>query len=347
MLPVGYSTHLLRHCCVVLIALPSAITALGRVRDVNVQRNQVTVVTNKAGEFAMGTKIYFYRSGKAKGSAQITQAFHTKAVARISEGSPLVGDDATTTSRAPKAGPKVNRVSFAATGAQSHEFIAEVLFEGQQKQQRKLTLNAEVAAQMAGASGFISLSASLIKKLDIVWDNGTLQVKKAYLTDRSTLDLAQITASDIYAKIKPPAELRSQTIKGTITFIKKVRDQPALIDSVDVTLRLAAGNTRVAGGSVYKLKVYCNELFAAELMLHPKGAAITETIALNPVDFSPGENTLEVRLVEVTEQGDLQLETDNNQLIGMLLLEPRANDRNTRVQVVMANGQDAYVSLQK
>ncbi len=333
--------------CIILVTLPGAISAAGRVRDLNTQRNQVTVVTNKAGEFAMGSKVYFYRSGKGKGSALITQAYHTKAVARITEGNPQVGDDATTTAKAPKAGPKISRVSFAATGAQSHEFIAEVQFEGQEKQQRKLTLNAEVAAQLAGASGYIGLSAVLIKKLDIVWENGTLQVKKAYLTDRSTFDLGHLTASELYAKIKPPAELRTQTIKGTITLLKKVRDQPGLVDSIDVTLRLSAGSARVKSGAVYKLKVYCNELFAAEFLLRPNGTAITDKLALNPVDFSPGENTLEMRLVEVTEQGELQLETDNNQLIGMLLLERVPNDRNPQVQVVMAEGQNAHVSLQK
>lgn len=325
------------------IAAPVAITALGRVRDVNTQRNQVTIVTNKAGEFAMGTKVYFYRSGKPKGSAQVTQAFHTKAIARMTEGNPQVGDDATSTRKAPKAGPKISRVSFAVTGAQSHEFIAEVQFDGQPKQQRKIVLNTEVAAQIAGTAGHIGINANLLKKLDLVWQDGALRVKKVHLSDRSSFDLEQIVASDIYAKIKPPAELRAQTITGSLTFVKKVRDQPDLADRLSVMVSISAASERLKAGSVYKLKVYCNELFAAELLLKPDGQAKNQQLDLNPVDLVPGENNLEVRLVEVIEQGELFLETDNNQLIGMLATDKVNNDRSIQVKVFLAQGQNAQV----
>ena len=134
----------------------TGITALGRVRDVNTQRNQVTVMTNKAGEFGMGATIYFFRQGKPTGKAQVSMAFHTKAMARITEGNPRVDDDATATNKAPKAAPKVSRVSFGATGVQAQEYLVEAQFEGQEKQQRKLTFNAEVAAQIEGAPGFIA-----------------------------------------------------------------------------------------------------------------------------------------------------------------------------------------------
>lgn len=333
--------------CIIWLAITSAVSAAGRVRDVNTQRNQVTIVTNKAGEFAMGAKVFFYRSGKAKGSAQITQAFHTKAIARMNEGNPQVGDDVSLTAKAPKAGPKINRVSFAVAGAQSHEFIAEVQFEGQPKQQRKLVLNSEVAAQLAGATGFVGISATLIKKLDIVWQNGALLVKKVHLSDRSTFDLEQIVSADLYAKIKPPAELRSQSVNGSVTLLKKVRDQPDLADAMGVTVKVLAGSERLKPGSRYKLKVYCNELFAAELVLKGDGLAKTEKLALNPVDLAPGENSLEVRLVEVTEQADLFLETDNNQLIGVLATERLSSDRNTQVSVILADGQNAQVIQQK
>jgi hypothetical protein len=325
------------------LCAPSAITSLGRVRDVNTQRNQVTIVTNKAGEFGMGAKVYFYRAGKAKGSAQITQAFHTKAIARMTEGNPQIGDDVTNTAKAPKAGPKINRVSFAVTGAQSHEYIAEVQFDGQPKQQRKLVLNADVAAQIAGTTGFSGISATLIKKLEVVWQDGSLQVKKVYLSDRSSFDLDQIVATDLYAKIKPPAELRAQTLKGSVTLIKKVRDQPDLADRLAVALSVSARSERLKPGAVYKLKVYCNELFAGELLLKHDGQAKNEKLDLNPVDLAPGENSLEVRLVEVTEQGELYLETDNNQLIGMLATDKASSDRSTQVKVILADGQNAQV----
>ncbi len=322
---------------------PVAGYSLGRVRDVNTQRNQVTIVTNKAGEFGMGAKVYFYRSGKPKGSAQITQAFHTKAIARMTEGNPQIGDDVTNTAKAPKAGPKISRVSFAVTGAQSHEFIAEVEFAGQPKQQRKLVLNAELAAQIAGTTGFTGITATLVKKIDVVWQNGALQVKKIHLSDRSSFDLEQMVATDLYAKIKPPAELRSQTIQGSVALIKKVRDQPELADRLGIAVNIAARTERLKPGLAYKLKVYCNELFAGELLLKHDGQARTDKLDLNPVDMAPGENSLEVRLVEVTEQGDLYLETDNNQLIGMLATDKLSNDRSAQIKVILGDGQNAQV----
>src|SRR5688572_14105965 len=105
---------LIRLILVTLFFAASAANAIGRVRDVNTQRNQVTVVMTKAGEFSMGATVYFFRSGKSTGNAQITQAFHTKAVARIASGSPQIGDDASVTNKAPKSGPKVHKVSFSA-----------------------------------------------------------------------------------------------------------------------------------------------------------------------------------------------------------------------------------------
>lgn len=321
----------------------TAVHATGRVRDVNTQRNQVTVVTNKAGEFAMGAKIYFYRFGKATGSAQITQAFHTKAIARIAEGNPQTGDDATTTAKPPKAAPKVHRISFAATGVQAQEFFVEVQFDKQEKQQRKLTLNAEVAAQIGGAPGYIGLNASLIKQLDVVWENGALRVEKARLADRSAFDLTAFVAADLYAKIKPDAESRSGTVKGKIVFNKKSRDLATPSDGVVVELSAQKTNAFIKAGGVFKLKVYCNELFAAEFLLRPAGDDFSDTLVLNPVDLSPTENNLEFRLVEVNEQGELQLETDENRLVGTLLVEKAALDRNIRVAVKLAAGPNTSV----
>lgn len=324
-----------------------AVHATGRVRDVNQQRNQVTVVTNKAGEFAMGAKIYFYRSGKATGSAQIMQAFHTKAIARIAEGNPQTGDDVTLTAKPPKAAPKVHRLSFAAAGVQAQEFFVEVQFEKQEKQQRKLTLNSEIAAQINGAPGFIGLNASLIKELDIVWQDGALRVEKARLADRSSFDLSTLVAADLFAKIKPAAESRGGTVKGKIVFQKKTRDLTRLADGIVVDLSAAKNNAFIKPGGVYKVKVYCNELFAAEFLLRPAGEDISDSLVLNPVDLSPVENNLEIRLVEVNEQGELQLETDENRLVGTQLVEKVSPDRNARVSVKLAAGQNTAVNQVK
>ncbi len=322
------------------LAAVTGVSALGRVRDVNPQRNQVTIMTNKAGEFGMGATVYFFRQGKPTGKAQVGQAFHTKAIARILEGNPRVDDDATTTNKAPKTGPKISRVSFGATGVQAQEFLVEVQFDKQEKQQRKLTLNTEIAAQIEGAPGFIGLNSSLLKEIHIIWQNGALRVDKVRLSDRSNFTLSAFVAADLYAKIKPSAETRSETVKGKITIVKKARDLGNLADGIQVDLRVLAKNERVKNGSVYKLKIYCNELFASEFILRPQGADLTDGIMLNPVDLAPVENSLEFRLVEVTEQEDLMLETDNNQLIGTLLVERVANDRNARVVVTLAAGQN-------
>jgi len=74
------------------------------------------------------------------------------------------------------------------------------------------------------------------------------------------------------------------------------------------------------------------------------GEDIAEALTLNPVDLSPGENNLEVRLVEITEQGELQLETDENQLVGTLVVTPVGPDKNVRVGVSLSGGQNAAVS---
>lgn len=322
----------------------AALGAAGRVRDVNTQRNQVTVVTNKAGEFAMGAKIYFYRNGRATGSAHITQAFHTKAIARIADGNPQTGDDATITAKAPKAAAKVHRLSFAAAGVQAQEFLVDVQFDKQEKQQRKLTLNAEVAAQIGGAPGYIGLNASLIKQLDVVWENGALRVEKVRLTDKSHFDLNALVAGDLYAKIKPEADSRGGTVKGKIVFQKKSRDLTKLADGIVVDLSAARNNAFIKPGGVYKVKVYCNELFAAEFVLRPVGEDISDSLVLNPVDLSPAENNLEIRLVEVNEQGELQLETDENRLLGTQLVEKMPPDRNARVAVKLAAGQNTAVN---
>ncbi len=153
----------------------------------------------------------------------------------------------------------------------------------------------------------------------------------------------QIVATDLYAKIKPPAELRSQTVQGSVALIKKVRDQPELADRLGIAVNIAARTERLKPGLAYKLKVYCNELFAGELLLKHDGQARTDKLDLNPVDLAPGENSLEVRLVEVTEQGDLYLETDNNQLIGMLATDRLSNDRSAQIKVILGDGQNAQV----
>lgn len=324
-----------------------AADAAARVRDVNTQRNQVTVVMSKAGEIGMGAKVYFYRSGKSTGSAQITQAFHTKAMARILSGNPQTGDDATTTAKPPKAAAKISRVAFGAASVQAHEFLVELQFDKQEKLQRKLTLNAEVAAQIQGAPGYIGISASLLKQLDIVWENGSLRVVRAQLSDRSAFDLAAIVATDLYSKIKPAAETRNQTVTGKIVFLKKVRDLQQLADGIRLDLSVSAKSERIRAGTAYKLKVYCNELFATEFLLRPDGRDITDSLTINPADLSPAENNLEFRLVEVTEQGDLQLETDNNQLVAMLGVESTLRDKNPRVKITLAAGQDAFAGLAK
>lgn len=330
--------------CVAALTATTCIAALGRVRDVNTQRNQVTVMTNKAGEFAMGATIYFFRQGKPTGKAQVSMAFHTKAMARITEGNPRVDDDATPTNKAPKAATKVSRVSFGATGVQAQEYLVEAQFDGQEKQQRKLTFNAEIAAQIEGAPGFIGLNASLLKEIHIVWENGALRVEKVRLSDRSTFTLSGFVAADLYAKIKPAAETRAQTVKGKITITKKARDLGNLADGIQVDLSVEGKSERVKPGTTYKLKVYCNELFASEFILRPEGARLTESMTLNPVDLSPAENSLEFRLVEVTGADDLLLETDNNQLIGILAVERVANDKNPRVAIKIGPGQNTSTS---
>lgn len=298
----------------------------------------------KAGEFAMGGTIYFFRSGKSSGTALITQAFHTKAIARITGGAPQIGDDASATNKAPKSGPKVHTVSFAAMNVQAHEFEIAVEFENQEKQQRKLVLNSEVAVQIQGAQGYMSLTATLIKKLDIIWENGALRVTRATLSDRSNFDLTRFVAADLFAKFKPAADTRAQTVKGKITFTKKIRDLKILADGISIDIRVAGASQRVKPGLVYKLKVYCNELFASEVVIRPNGQDISESLTLNPVDLAPGENNLEVRLVEVTGDNDLLLDTDNNQMVGTLSVSDLGADKNAKVAVKLPSGQDALVN---
>lgn len=319
--------------------------ASGKVRDVALQRNQVTVTMTKAGMFALGKKIYFYRNGKATGSGEVTQAFHTKAIARILTGNPQAGDDVSATAKAPKQQAKVNRVSFAASSVQAQEFLVELQFDKQEKIQRKLTLNAELAVLLKGAPTYMGLSAVLLKSLDLLWENGTLRVTAVELSDRSRFELAGLVASDLYARIRPAAETRGSTVPGKIVFLKKVRDLPQLVDGVEVELKAAATSARLKQGSVYKLKVYCNELFMTEFLLKPQGSDLSDQLVIAPVDLSATANNLEFRLVEVMETGDLLLETDNNQLIAMLALESSPADRNARVRVTLGKGYDASADM--
>lgn len=328
---------------IAVLATATSVHAVGRVRDVNTQRNQVTVMMTKAGEFAMGGTVYFFRSGRSSGSAQITQAFHTKAIARITTGAPQIGDDASATNKAPKAGPKVHTVSFAAMNVQAHEFEVAVEFENQEKQQRKLVLNSEVAVQIQGAQGYMSLTAALLKSLEITWENGALKVTRATLSDKSHFDLTRFVAADLFAKFKPAAETRGQTVKGKITFIKKIRDLKTLADGISINISVAGQSQRVKPGLVYKLKVYCNELFASEVVIRPNGQDISESLMLNPVDLAPGDNNLEVRLVEVTGMSDLLLDTDNDQMVGTLSVNDVGMDKNAKVSVKLPSGLDAFV----
>ncbi len=330
-----------------VIACTTAALASGKVRDVALQRNQVTVTMSKAGAFALGKKIYFYRNGKATGTAEVTQAFHTKAIARILTGSPQAGDDASATAKPPKQQAKISRVSFAASSVQAQEFLVELKFDNQEKIQRKLTLNAELAVLIKGAPTYMGLSAALLNSLDLIWENGALRVTAVELSDKSRFELAGLIASDLYARIKPAAETRSATVPGKIKFIKKVRDLPQLADGVEVELSASAESERIKKGSIYKLKIYCNELFMTEFVLKPQGSDLTETLTIAPVDLSATENTLEFRLVEVTDAGELLLETDNNQLIAMLALEDMKPERNTRVRVILGKGYNAYANIVK
>lgn len=325
----------------------TAAAASGKVRDVALQRNQVTVTMTKAGAFALGKKIYFYRNGKATGSAEVTQAFHTKAIARILTGNPQAGDDASATAKAPKQQAKISRVSFAASSVQAQEFLVELQFDNQEKIQRKLTLNAELAVLIKGAPTYMGLSAALLKRFDLLWENGALRVTGVELSDRSRFELAGMVASDLYARIKPAAETRNATVPGKITFLKKVRDLPQLIDGVEVELKATKESERLKHGSIYKLKVYCNELFMTEFLLKPQGSDLADQLTIAPVDLAAAENNLEFRLVEVTETGDLLLETDNNQLIAMLALESGKADRNARVRVTLGKGYDAFANMLK
>ncbi|MFZ5631016.1 MAG: hypothetical protein ACOY5B_17915 [Spirochaetota bacterium] len=330
-----------------LVVCATTAVASGKVRDVALQRNQVTVTMSKAGAFALGKKIYFYRNGKATGSAEVTQAFHTKAIARILTGSPQSGDDASAAAKAPKQQAKISRVSFAASSVQAQEFLVELQFENQEKIQRKLTLNAELAVLMKGAPTYMGLSAALLRRFDLLWENGALRVTGVELSDRSRFELAGLVASDLYQRIKPAAETRNSTVPGKIVFLKKVRDLPQLADGVEVELKAAKESERMKQGSVYKLKVYCNELFMTEFLLKPQGSDLSDQLVIAPVDLAATENNLEFRLVEVTDTGDLLLETDNNQLIAMLALENNQPDRNARVRVTLGKGYDAFANTVK
>lgn len=332
---------------IITLCVTIPITSAARVRDVNQQRNQVTVMTNRAGEFAMGAKIYFFRAGKPTGSAQIMQAFHTKAIARIAEGNPQIGDDASTNKKPPKIAPKVHRVSFGATGVQAQEYFVEVQFTGQEKQERKLTLNTEIAAQLAGAPGFIGVNAALIKELQVVWENAALRIEKIRLADKSSMDVTGLIASDLYAKIKPDAASRSGKVTGKIVFLKKVRDLGELYDGIAIELNAAKSSDYLRAGNAYKLKVYCNELFASEFLLRPQGNDLSEAMVLNPVDLAPAGNNLEFRLVAITEQGELQLETDDNRLIGTLTIDRLPADHKARVAVKLGKGFDSVVTETK
>ncbi|MBS0617920.1 MAG: hypothetical protein JSR44_07000 [Spirochaetes bacterium] len=325
----------------------SYISAHARVRDVNLARNQVTVMSNKAGAFGLGAKIYFFRGGKKTGSAQVTQAYHTKVIARINEGAPQIGDDAALTPKAPPKATKANRVTFSAASVAAHEFMVEVAFESQEKQERKLVLNSEVAAQLKGAPGYMGLSATLLKELDIVWENGALSIEHARLSDRSAFELSAFVAADLYAKVKPDAASRSSTVRGKIRFKKKGRDLPQLADSLAVEFTASPQSTRVQVGSAYKVKVYANELFAGELIYRPSPNVAHEVLYLNPLDLAPATNQIEVRLIEATGNNELLLETDNTQLIGTLAVDPAPKNAVPRIRVVLAPGADAAVEMMK
>jgi hypothetical protein len=328
-----------------LLSCATAASGKGKVRDVALQRNQVTITLSKAGAFALGKKIYFYRNGKATGSGEVTQAFHTKAIARILSGSPQIGDDATATQTPPKAEAKVHRVSFAAANVQAQEFLVELQFDNQEKIERKLTLNAELPVLIKGAPTYMGLTAALVKRFDLLWENGALRVTAVELSDRSRFELANLIASDLYSRFKPASETRHLTAAGKIIFLKKLRDLPQLVDGVEVELKAAAESERLKKGNTYKLKIYCNELFMTEFLLKPQGAELIDRLIIAPVDLAATDNTLEFRLVEVHEQGELLLETDNNQLLAMLALEDIKPDRNTRVRVTLNKGYDAFANL--
>lgn len=328
----------------IALSLCTALAAVGKVRDVALPRNQVTVTMSKAGEFGLGKKIYFFRSGRLTGNGEVTQAFHTKAIARILSGTPQIGDDVADSARAPKApGTKQHRISFAAANVQAQEFLVAIQFAGEEKLERKLTLNAELAVLPANANSYVGISAALVKEFDLLWQNGMLQVVRVHLSDRSVFELAGIIASDLFARIRPSAQNRGATVAGKITVLKKMRDVPRLFDGIEVELHVVPESARLKPGASYKLKIYCNELFAAEFLLKSRGGVLSEELLIAPVDVSPGENSLEFRLVEIIEQGDLVLETDNNQLLAIFLLDERRIDRNARVRIKLDKGYETRV----
>lgn len=343
-----FSRSFLKYSFAFLLA-SQFIGAASRVRDVNLSRNQVTVLMQKAGEFGMGKKVYFFRGGKSTGTGEIKQAFHTKAIIRILSGSPQVGDDATLSAKAPKKarGKKENRVSFAAATVEAQEFLVELQFEGQEKFDRKLTLNAAVAAQIKGGTGFIALDAALIRDFKIEWRENALHVLQVRLKDGSAFDVEKIVARDVYAKFKPSAETRSQSVVGTITFKKKLRDLKNLYDGINLVLHIAPQNERLESGKLYKLKAYCNELFAAETTLRKGDKEVVQTLLLNPIDLAPDSNLFELRMVEVDEKPDFLLETDNNQLVGMLEGEKLLNEKKPVLTVKFLHGQGITFFFEK
>ena len=133
-------------------------------------------------------------------------------------------------------------------------------------------------------------------------------------------------------------------MKGKITFTKKIRDLKTLADGIAIDISVAGASQRVKPGLTYKLKVYCNELFASEVVIRPNGQDISESLTLNPVDLAPGENNLEARLVEVTGDKDLLLDTDNNQMVGTLSVSDVRTDKNVKVSVKLPSGQDAFIN---
>jgi len=322
-------------------ALATSLAALGRVRDVNPHRGQATVVMTKAGEFAPGSTVYFFRSGKNVGTAQVTMGFHTKVNCKITAGSPQLGDTVSATNKAPKvdAGPK--KVVFGENAIMSHEMLVEVAFEGQEKQERKLKLNAELALEVKGGSGYVGITTNLVKTIDVLWQNGALAATGVKLKDGSAFELSGLVAHELFSRIKPAADSRGNTIKGTISMKKIVRSAGNLADGVTVDVKIAAGSQRLTANGIYKLKVYCNELFTNELLVRNSGAEFTDSAVINPTDMTPGENTIEVRLVEVKEQGELMLDTDNNQMVG----SRQVTSPNAKLGVVITAGQDSAVNL--
>lgn len=335
--------QLLKKLSLFLLFVGTSAHALGRVRDVNAQRGQATVTTSKAGEFAPGSKVYFFRGAKNVGAGQVSMGFHTKAICKITNGNPQLGDSVSATNKAPKIQATHTRVVFGENAIQSHELLVEVTFEGQPKQERKLKVNAELALEVKGGSGYVGVTTNLVKSIDVLWQNGALAATAIKLNDGSSFELSGLVAQDLFQRIKPSAESRGGTVKGAVAVKKIARSSGNLVDGVGVDVQIAANSARLTQGGIYKLKLYCNELFTNEIVVRNAGTEFSERTVINPIDMTPGENNLEVRLVEINQQGELMLDTDNNTMVG----SRQVSDPNAKISIVISAGQDSSVNLVK